>query len=86
VANDDPLAERGGRRPCITRVLLLIAAVVSLVANIIATHDRHEQDRQRAYQQCLEHYRYPGMDDSHMAQEVCKSPFLRGSEQSGDKR
>jgi hypothetical protein len=86
VSDDDPLAERAGRRPRITSVLLLAAAVASLVAGIIQRHDRQEQDRQRAYQQCLERYRYPGMNDGHVAQEACKSPFLQGPGRDRDKR
>jgi hypothetical protein len=77
VHDDDPVAERTGCRRRIIQVLLLIAAVTSLVANIIQMHDRQKQDQQRAYQQCLERYRYPGMNDSPVAQEVCKSPFMQ---------
>lgn len=84
--DDDPPAEHAGRRRRITRVFLLIAAVALLVNGIIQMHDRQEQERQRAYQQCLERYRYPGMDDSHVAQEVCKSSFLQGPGQGGGKR
>jgi hypothetical protein len=78
VNDDDRVVERAGRRrrSRITTILLLIGAVASLVANIMERHDRQELERQRSYQQCLERYRYPGMDDQE-AEDWCNSPLLR---------